>query len=788
MIKNYFKIALRNILRHKAYSALNISALAIGMACSVLILLWVQDEKSYDRFNANAAHLYRLTSNVGDFKAAVSPAGMGEGLQKEMPSIKAAVRLRKQAGMLFSVGEKKFEENKVFFADSNFLQVFSYKLIEGNAASALQQPGTVLITKAVAKKYFGTEEALGKVIKRENNENCTVTGVLADVPSNSHLQFDFILPIASIQQTDNDLKTKTWDNFNYYTYLLLDKNVKSSPATFRQLIPQIQRIFKAHNPDLAVEFQLQSLTDIHLYSDLQIDLPGKGNKQYVETFFWVAIFILIVACINFMNLATARSERRAKEVGLRKVVGAGRSQLIFQFLGEAVIISFLSLPVAIAIIYAVMPLFNQLAEKQLGMQIIEGKVILSLIGLALFSGIVSGSYPALYMSGLKPVRILKGKFTTGSNSLLFRNGLVVFQFVITVILLTGSVVVYKQLHYIKNKELGFDKSNLLYVPMKGEIWGKQAALKDALGASSLTSNFSVISNLPTALTTGTENVRWQGKDPSKQIIIPSLDIDQHFTAVFKTKLIAGRSFSNDFKGDSSNYVINEQAMRVMGLNPSNVIGKPLSYGDTKGTIIGVMKDFNFKPLQYTIEPLIMRHNKYGGIVMIRTEAGQVEATVKQLQKIYKQLAPSYPFTFNFLDSDLANLYTSEQQMGRIFNLFVALAIFIACLGLYSLSAFMAEQRTKEIGVRKVLGASVINIIYLLATKFTRLVIVSVVIAVPLAWLAINNWLNGFAYHIDVSWGIFMVASLVVLFIAWFTVGYESIKAALANPVKSLRAE
>ena len=788
MFKNYFKIAWRNITRHKAYSALNIAGLSIGMACSILILLWVQDELSYDRFNANANELYRLTCNAGDFKAAVTPAGMAEGLQNRMPEIKSTVRLSKPSINLLEVGDRKFEEKRGFFVDSNFLQVFSYKLLKGNAAMALQRPDAILITEDMAKKYFGNEEALGKIIRKDNSDNCIVTGILENAPSNSHLQFDFILPISSIANTDDDVKNKTWGNFNYYTYIQLNKNVPPSSVAFSKLIPQIQKIFKEHNPGLNADFHLQPLTDIHLHSDLQIDLPGKGNVQYVNIFFIVALFIITVACINFMNLATARSERRAKEVGLRKVVGAGRTQLIIQFLGESLIISFFSLLVAIGIVYALLPAFNHLADKRLTIHLFDGKLFLSLIAIAFVTGILSGSYPALFLSGFKPIKVLKGKIKIGGSNLLFRNSLVVTQFVVTIILLAGTAVVYKQLNFIKDKNLGFDKSNLLYIPMTGDIWGKQQALKSTLMQNPLTSNFSIISDLPTALITGTVDVMWEGKAPNSQIVIPSIDVDENFIDVFKMQMATGRSFSTAFKGDSSNYVINEKAMQLMGMNIHNAVGKSLTFGETKGTIIGVVKDFNFKSLQYNIEPLVLRLNKYGGMVIVRTQPGNTEATIKELGKISKQLNPSYPFTYNFLDKDLDNLYRGEQQMGSIFNLFAILAIFISCLGLYGLSAFMAEQRTKEIGVRKVLGASVFNIVYLLSTNFTRLIIIAVVIAVPVSWLAINSWLKGFAYHININWIIFLVASGTALLIAWLTVSYESIKAAITNPVKSLRTE
>jgi len=517
-------------------------------------------------------------------------------------------------------------------------------------------------------------------------------------------------------------------------------------------------------------------------------LPGKGNIQYVTIFFIVAIFILLVACINFMNLATARSERRAKEVGLRKVVGASRSQLMMQFLGESFIISFLSLVIAVTIVWLLLPAFNTLADKNLSFDLLNGNLLLMLIGIALLTGILSGIYPALFLSGFNPINILKGKLKIGGGNLLFRNGLVITQFGVSIILLVGTAVVYQQLNFIKNKNLGFDKSNLLYMNMAGDLWNKQQVLVADLQQNPYTQDFSIISDLPTELVTGTIDVQWEGKDPKSQVVIPSMDVDENFINVFDMKMLAGRSFSKSFTGDSSNYVLNETAMHLMGMNINNAVGKSISFAGRKGNVIGVVKDFNFKPLQYAIDPLVLRFSKYGGYVMLRAQPGKTEATINALGKISHDLNPAYPFTYNFLDNDLNNLYKGEQKMGNIFNLFAILAIFISCLGLYGLSAFMAEQRTKEIGVRKVLGASVFNIVYLLSGKFTRLIVIAMAIAIPVSWWAINSWLKGFAYRINMSWIIFLFAGGTAVLIALLTVSYESIKAAVANPIKSLRSE
>jgi ABC-type antimicrobial peptide transport system permease subunit len=788
MLKNYLKIALRSILRHKAYSFINISGLAIGMASSILILLWVQNELSYDRWHKYAGQTYRITVNAGEFRAAVNPAGMPGGLQSEIPVIKNTVRISHPETMLFEVGVRKFEEKRTFYADSTFLAVFSFPLVKGDARTALMRPDGVLLTEETARKYFGQEEPLGKTLRKDNGGNVVVTGVLANIPSNTHLQFDVILPMSAAADR-NDLKTNTWNNFNFYTYLVLDNHFDATPAALAGLQHQMDGIYKKHEKNLKVNFQLQPLADIHLYSSgLQVDLPMHGNAQYVNIFFVVAIFILVVACINFMNLATARSARRAKEVGLRKVVGAVRGQLIRQFLGESLLISFFALVVALLLVWMALPLFNTLAGKELSINLWNGKLLLSLAGIAAATGLISGSYPALFLSGFQPVKVLKGNLRSLGGNRLFRNGLVVMQFVVSIVLLIGTVVIYNQLTYIKHKNLGFERENLLYMPMTGDIWKKQGALRAELQQDAFTSQWAIISDLPTDLTSGTIDVIWPGKDPKTQIVFPSMDVSENFFDVFQTKLLSGRVFSPNFKADTNNYILNEKCARTMGMTPESAIGQTISFSDVKGTVIGVVGDFNFKPIQTAIEPLVIRLNKWGGTVMVRAKPGATEATIKALGKISRDLNPAYPFSYGFLDQELANQYKGEQQMGSIFNLFAILAIFISCLGLYGLSAYMAEQRTKEIGVRKVLGASLFNIVRLLSTDFTRLIFIAMIIAIPLSWWAVNSWLRSFAYHVQVGWMIFVLAPLAALLVAWITVSYESIRAGVANPVKSLRSE
>ena len=790
MLKTYLKLAYRNITKDKAYSIINILGLAIGLASSILILLWVQNELSYDKFHKNANQIYRISCTLVDSKTVGTPAGMPAGLQAQMPVIKNTVRIQPANTTLMETGGKKFEEDRVFYADASFMDVFSFPLVKGDRTTALKQVDGALITQEMATKYFGTEDPIGKIIRRDNREDFVVTGVLANIPANSDLQFDFVLPMASLAKTNNDLKNSVWTNFNFYDYLQLDKNFDPTAANLLSLQKQMNQIFhaRAENAGMKATFELQPLTKIHLAPEEQGDSPGHGNAQYVDIFFIIAILILIVACINFMNLATARSARRAKEIGLRKVAGAVRGQLIIQFLSESVFISFVSLCLALIIVILFLPVFNQIADRKLAIHISDVSLWLSLFGIALLTGLISGSYPALFLSGFNPVKVLKGNVKSMGGNLLFRNSLVVIQFMVSIVLLVGTVVIYNQLKFIRDRDPGFEKANLLYIPMTGDIWGKQQPLKNELKQNPLTSDFTLITDLPDDLGGWTVSVDWDGKDPHSQLAVPVMAVNEDFTHTFRVKLAAGRSFSSAFKTDSNSYMINEKMAKTMGLNANTAVGKPLTLWGNKGTIVGVVKDFNFKPVQQAIQPLVMPFNKIGGFVVIRTLPGKTDATIKALSTISRELNPAYPFKFDFLDQDLSNLYKGEQQMGNIFNLFAILGIFISCLGLYGLSAFMAEQRTKEIGVRKVLGASVINLVYLLSAGITRLILIAIVIAIPLSYYAVNSWLAGFAYHINVSWLVFFTASLAALGIAWLTVSYESVKAAIVNPIKSLRTE
>lgn len=791
MIRNYLKIAWRNLVRNKAFAAINIAGLAVGMAFSILILAWALNELSYDRFHPEAEQIFRLTcvAGGGDFRAAVSPAGMAEGLREELPEIVATLRLSDPITAQFEAGDRIFEETNVFYADASFFDFFAFPLLLGDTDNVLVRPDELLLTEATALKYFGSaEHAMGKTLTIDNSELFTVAGVLKDIPDNTHLQFDILLPMTKYATVHPDLINKVWDSFNFYTYLKIDRQTAADKVKRAKTLAAIDRAYTRRSPETGIVFNLQPLTDIHLRSNLQIDLPGRGNIAYVRSFIIIAIFILLVACINFMNLSTARSSKRAKEVGLRKVIGAGRKQLIGQFLGESLLISCLSLLMAIGLTILLLPIFSRVAGTDLQLQLLSPGLWLSLLGLALVTGLVSGSYPALFLSGFKPAATLKGPLKLGRAQHWLRNGLVVLQFMVSVLLLIGTGVVYIQLDYIRNKNLGFDKENLLYMPLKGELRGKQDALRARLEAQAATSSYTMVSDLPDNLITGDVDAKWEGKDPDNRTVIPSIRVDKNFLSVFGVELLVGRNFFDESGADSTSFIINERAMHLMGMELQDIEGEKLHFAGVDGTVIGVVSDFNFKPLQYTIEPLVLKYGKNGNLAVIRAAPGTTELLLDGLQSINNDLNPGYTFSFGFVDQDLANSYKGEIQMGSVSILFALLAIFISCLGLYGLSAFITEQRVKEIGIRKVLGSGLIELLQLLSFDFLKPILLAFAIASPISWLAMEYWLQDFAYRISIPWWVFLETGLLVLSVALLTIGYKTLKAANTDPVKSLRTE
>ncbi len=760
------------------------------MACSILIFLWVQDELSFDKFNTNADHLYRLTEEAAGVKDAVVPPPLAYAIKTQIPSVKNATKIV-TVQKIITAGKKKFDEKRMYYADSNFLQMFNYPLFKGNINSVLSSPDKAVVTEATAIKYFGNaDNALDKTIYIDNNNKetgLTIAGILKNIPANSHLQFDVLLPIALYDNSP----AASWNNFDAYVYFQLNDAVATTSSSLGNIQKQMNDILKSNNKDIQAALSVQPLTSIHLHSDYMLDVPGQGNSQYVNIFALIAVFIIVIACINFMNLSTAISGHRAKEIGLKKSIGALRSQLIVQFISESLLISFISLLFSVLVVYLILPLFNQVTGKSISFDPFNISILLSLAGVAVVTGLLSGSYPAFFLSSFNPIKALKGARILKSQRSFLRNGLVILQFAISVILIISTIVVYNQLQYIQNRDIGFNKENLLYMkmPESGDIKHNKDAVNATLAQYSGIGNYTFTDELPTDLTSGSL-LTWRGMDPGTQVMSYRLRVDENFAKTFGIQMAAGRFFSKEFGGDDSGYVVNETALKAMKLNANDAIGKVISISleDKEAPIIGVVKDFNFKPVQHPMEPLAMKTKFSDGYVVMRTTPANIQQVISTLQKSFHTAYGDHPFSYGFVNEDLSKLYVTEQRMEKLFTIFSVLSIVISCLGLFGLATFATQQRIKEIGVRKVLGASETGIVAMLSKDLLQLVAVSLIIAFPVAWWAITKWLQGFAYRIDIAWWVFAVAGIAALSIALITVSSRAFKAAIANPVKSLKAD
>ncbi len=791
MFKNYLKTAIRQLTRNRLFSSLNIIGLAIGLCGSIFIFLWVQDELSFDRDNPQAEDVYRITTTLGSIHAATAPINMGLYLQRNLPQVKECVRFLPSDPVMLSFGEKRFVEKRIWYADSNFQQLFNLPLVKGDAAHIFQSKSEVLLTESTAKRYFGDKDPMGQRLKLQARQDVGVTGVLKDLPENSHMQFDMLIPMSMIANGSPD-----WDNFIFYNYLRLDHAATSTPGALAKLDQTLHAIYTKNGiPGLVPHFELQHVTDIHLGEHYLMDVAAQGSLQYVRIFSLVAIFILVIACINFMNLSTALSSRRAKEVGLRKTVGASRWQLIGQFLGEAIFLALLALGLGVVLVRLLLPLFDQLPGKSCTIGVLGGSRILVLLGIAILAGLVSGSYPALALSAFQPVKVLKGMKLFQPGRAYFRNGLVVLQFAIAIALMVGTLVVYRQLQFIRDRDMGFDKSDLLYVDMphlddnSGMQKGARRIDAGMAGEPGVLTH-SIVGDLPTYLTSGERGIDWPGKDPKDQTIFPLLGADENTLSVFGMHLLTGRNFSKAYGSDDSAMLVNEAALRAMHMDLATAVGKTIRFNNKRTMIIGVVKDFSFKPIQFTVEPLLMPYNFSRGnmYVVVKTAPGGADKAIAALKREFEATYPQYLFNYGFVDKDLDALYSSEQRMGQLFNVFSVMAIFISCLGLFGLSAYTTQRRVKEIGVRKVLGASVQGIVGLLAREFLMPVGVATLIAFPVAGWTMDKWLHGFAYRTSISVWTFVFAGLLATLIALTTVCWQTLRAANANPTNSLRSE
>jgi putative ABC transport system permease protein len=792
MLKNYIKTAWRNLVRQRTFSIINISGLALGLTCSLLIMLWVQDEKSIDKFHANNKSLYQVYERHyydGKIDASYPTQGLlAQELKKVVPEVQYAsgFEYTAQPGTQSTLlANDKVSKWTGMFAGADFFSMFSYPLVQGEVKSALQEPSAVAISRKVAESFFGnTENAMGKTIRFENKEDLQVTAVFETLPSKSSQQFDFLRSWTDFVKQNSWVNN--WGNTSPSTFIQLRENAdaKKVEAKIKDFIYRYQTKDKSFFSELA----LQPYGERYLNSNFKNGYVDGGRIEYVRLFSIVAIFVLLIACINFMNLATARSAKRAKEVGVRKVVGANRLALVGQFAGEALLLTSFSVVLAVVLTILFLPAFNSLTGKELILPASQPVFWAMIIGLLAITGIVAGSYPAFFLSSLNPVRVLKSGLKFTWKAMLLRKGLVVFQFVLSIILIVGMIVIYQQMNYVQTKNLGYDRENLVYIPIEGELIKKYSQFKEQLGKETSIQAVSKMRNSPTIIEHHTGSIEWPGKSPDLTISFADAVVGYDFVNTMKLQLKEGRDFSKGFGTDSASYLVNETAAHRMGFE--NAVGQTVSWGNRPGKIIGVLRDFHFNSMHQAIDPLIVRldENWGWGTILIRTKAGKTKEAITALEKICKSLNPQFPFSYQFSDQQYEKLYKSEQVVSKLANIFAFLAIFISCLGLFGLATFAAEQRVKELGVRKVLGASVPDIVSLLSASFLKPVAIAMFIAFPVGWYLMNGWLQSFEYRIDIEWWMFGIAGLVSIVIALITVSYQSIRAALVKPVESLRTE
>ncbi len=811
MFKNYVKVAWRNISRHKGYSFLNIIGLAVGMACALFILFWVQDELSFDRFHANAGTLYRVeqdqATGQGKFHVPVTPFPLGPALKAEIPEIKDATRAARPGDLLVRYGENAFFESRVIAVDPQIFQMFTFPLLKGDPMTALNRPGSLVISEDMARKYFAGADPMGKNVTINNSHAFTVTGVLKNIPRNSSLSFDMLVPFDFIK-TLGQYNDSMGDN-EIVTFVQL--NPQSNAATAAEKItrlvtdrivveigndPELQKKIQS-DPALrkrfenyrGPDFMLMPLADLRLFAYFGFSRNDMGI-QYVYTFSIIALFVLLIACINFMNLATARSANRAKEVGLRKVVGAQRKSIIGQFYCESILTALLATAVSLVLVLLFLPVFNTLSGKMMTLaSLLQGRSLLGILAVTLFTGIIAGSYPALFLSSFQPANVLKAGRSGGAKGALLRKSLVVLQFGMSILLLIGMGVVARQIDYMRNKKLGYDKEQLIYLPLRGETFSSYATLKEQLLRNPRVLNVTATHQEPTEIGSNGSSADWDGKDPSQKYLIGYAAVDFDYPETLKIEMAAGRTFSRKYATDSGRaWMVNEEVTKLMGIDPAAAIGKRFNWG-VDGTIVGVMKNFHYQSVRNAIEPLaVIVAPEELRFAIVRLKAGDIPAALEDVKRTWANVFPQYPSEYRFFDEDFGRMYQDDERMGALLKVFAGLAVIIACLGLFGLASYIAEQRTKEIGVRKFLGASSSGIVVLLSTQFAKWVLLANLLAWPCAYILMKNWLQGFAYRSAIAWWLFALTGTGTLAIALLTVSFQAFRAARQNPVDSLRYE
>jgi len=790
MIKNFFRITIRNISRNKGITFINIAGLAIGLAASLLILLWVQNELSYERYNLNADNIYRVEQDQfysGErYHVTVTPHPSGPVWKEKIPEIKEQTRINRLSRMLFRQGENVFFESSVIAADSGLFRMFTLSFLLGDSETALNSPNSIVINEKLATKYFGETNPLGKTITLENRYQFMVTGVIKDLPKNAIYTYEAVLPYSFAQ--DIGAYSDSWGNNSILTFVQIEKGVDVEAVN-----DKLTSVVRENNSESTNNFMLFPLLDIHLYAQFGFT-ENNGPVIALTIFMLIAIFILLIACINFINLSTAKASSRSKEIGIKKVAGADKMSMIIQFMLESLLLVAIAMIFALILVGLLLGLFNNVSGKSFSLQdLFQIEFVISFIVVGILAGFIAGIYPALYLSSFKPVKVLKGDAGSGKGSGRLRQILVVLQFTLSILIAISAVFMYKQLKFLQEKELGFNKDNLILIPMAGDMKPRYYALKTELQKQALIQGVTASMQSPVMSGSNSGGASWEGKDPDKNVLIGFNAIDYDYLNTLKIELFSGRDFSREYTSDrridtTGNFLINEEVVKMMGIGDPT--GKYFRFVGQSGTIVGVMKNFHFKGADQLIEPMAfcLTDTSFFYNILVRLTPGKVPASIQALEKTWKEVVPEYPLEYSFIDQDYDNLFRSQIRLTGLLKYFTILAVIIACLGLYGLSSYSAERRTNEVGIRKVMGASSFEVMYTMAKEFLLLAFISLAIATPLGWIVVESLLKQFPYRIELSIPVFVLIAFGAILVAMFTVSFQAYKASGINPAEALKVE
>ncbi|MDX9728034.1 MAG: ABC transporter permease [Bacteroidales bacterium] len=790
MIRNYFRVAIRSIARHKVFTFLNIAGLAIGMSASLLILLWIQDELSYDKFNTKAENIYRVEEDQfysGErYHVTVTPHPSGPVWKEKIPEIVEQTRLNMLPRILFRYEDKVFFESSIAASDSGLFNMFTLPLLRGDPATALSAPYSIVLSEKLAEKYFGDTNPLGKTVTLENKYQFMVTGVMKEIPDNSIFTFEGVIPYSFLREIG--AVSDSWGNNSIRTFVELAKG-----SDIESVNKKLTDVVLEYHPTTTTKFSVFPFLDIHLHSQFGFK-ETKGPVTVIYIFSLIALFVLLIACINFINLSTAKASSRSREIGVRKVVGADRKTIIVQFMAESLILVALSMILALILVGLSLQLFNNVSGKEFALtDLLHGKFVISFIIIGILAGFLSGLYPAFYLSSVKPVLTLKGEGLTGKGNGSIRKVLVVVQFSLSVIIAVAAVFMFMQLRYLQSKDLGFDKENLIAIPMSEEMKGKYYSLKSELIKETLIQGVTASSSNPVMMGSNSGGADWDGRDPDKRVLIGTNGVDYDYLETMKMELVSGRDFSRDYPSDfardtTGNFLINEEVVKLMDIG--DPVGKNFRFMGLKGTIAGVLKNFHFKGADQEIEPMAfaLGDPRFLNVILVRLTPGKTKESLASVEKTWNEIIPEFPLQYTFIDQDYENLFRTEMRLADLLKYFTVLALIIASLGLYGLSSYSTERRTNEIGIRKVMGADSLTVIRTMAREYLVLVLVSLLIALPAGWVIVHKLLQQFAYRIDIKIIVFAVIGAVTILIAALTVGYQAYKASCINPAEALKIE